>query len=479
MEKTVSNTKFLKNILGFSLPIFIGAFFSVISIPIATRIFEPSELGKINLFVIYSGVFTCLGSLGFDQAYVRFFHEPPNGVTSNVLLGWSLIISGVITAFESILIFFIRDKISMNILGANSSYLIMCLIGYVISSIFLSYAALNYRMRENALMYSIAYLFSVINIKFIFLFSLFLKPMAINAIYIMSIGQCLCAVTMFFLLRQEVDFSEKLRVNALLQLAMFSLPLAPAMLLAMLNNSISQLIINKYLSYSMVGIYSSAVSIAGLISLVQGGFNTYWTAFVWKNYKTEQHRIQMVHHLITFIMITSALFIILSQDFIYYFLGSNYRASKIFFPFLIISPIAYTISETTGLGIGISKKTYIHLFITSLTILINIGLCILLIPKFSLIGAALSSSISALARLFMFTLIGEKYYTCVNNPLKLCLGVGVLFTSAICNVLFFNVALIKYILITIFIFVTYLLYRTQANYILFFLRGLILQKLVK
>lgn len=468
MKKTIDNIKFLKNILGFSCPIFIGALFSIVSIPIATRIFEPSELGKINLFIIYSSVLTCLGSLGFDQAYVRFFHEPPNGVTYRILLGWSLIISSLIVIFESIFILFFHDRISINIIGTISPRLIICLVIYIASSIVLSYAALTYRMKENIRMYSIAYIFSVINIKFIYLFSFFAKTTAINAISFIAIGQCLCAIVMFLMLWNDITFSKKVNINFLIQVAMFSLPLAPTMLMTILNNSISQLIINKYLSYAMVGLYSSAVSMAGLISLVQGGFNIYWTAFVWKNYKTEQTLIQMVHHLITFVMLITALFIILSQDFIYYFLGSSYRASKIFFPFLIIPPIAYTISETTGLGIGISKKTYFHFFITILTILINICLCVWLIPKFSLVGAALSSSVAALVRLFMFTFIGEKYYICVNNFPKLCLGIGILFISAVCNVLFFNIIFIKYIIIFIFIIITCLLYKSQAVFFFFF-----------
>jgi O-antigen/teichoic acid export membrane protein len=59
----------------------------------------------------------------------------------------------------------------------------------------------------------------------------------------------------------------------------------------------------------------------------------------------------------------AALAIIALQDPLFMLLGEKYRPAKSFFPFLLFSPICYTIAETTGLGINISKKTYWNIII--------------------------------------------------------------------------------------------------------------------
>ena len=90
----------------------------------------------------------------------------------------------------------------------------------------------------------------------------------------------------------------------------------------------------------------------------------YWTPFVYENYKTDQKRIEKVHHTITFVMTCFGLLIILFQYPIFFILSNGeYDTGRIIFSLLLIAPVCYTISETLGLGIHLSKKNLLaHIY---------------------------------------------------------------------------------------------------------------------
>ena len=80
-----SKKKFLKNMAGFSMMTWISFLLGFISSPIATRLFVPEELAKFNMFSTYGSLIASACYLGLDQAYVRFFREPPGKSTRKSL----------------------------------------------------------------------------------------------------------------------------------------------------------------------------------------------------------------------------------------------------------------------------------------------------------------------------------------------------------------------------------------------------------
>ena len=59
--------EFLKNLIGFSMVTWISFARGFLSSPIATRLFEPGQLGKVNMFFSYTGLMSTVCYLGMDQ----------------------------------------------------------------------------------------------------------------------------------------------------------------------------------------------------------------------------------------------------------------------------------------------------------------------------------------------------------------------------------------------------------------------------
>ena len=61
-------------------------------------------------------------------------------------------------------------------------------------------------------------------------------------------------------------------------------------------------------SYSL-GIYASAGFFVAAFGVIQGGFRTYWSAFMYEHYKDEQKKIRKIHsYVIVFIIVIFSIF---------------------------------------------------------------------------------------------------------------------------------------------------------------------------
>ena len=80
MSSSVTVATFLKSVAKFSVPSWINFFIGLITVFIGTRIFTPDVYGVLNIFNTSSIAFVGFVCLGMDNAFIRFYHEPPEGI---------------------------------------------------------------------------------------------------------------------------------------------------------------------------------------------------------------------------------------------------------------------------------------------------------------------------------------------------------------------------------------------------------------
>ena len=156
------------------------------------------------------------------------------------------------------------------------------------------------------------------------------------------------------------------------------------------------------------------------------------------------------------------MFIVLSQDAIFLLLGEKYRAAKTFFPFLILAPVCYIIGETTGMGIGISKKTYLNITVFIISVFVNLFFCMLLRIPMGIPGIAIATSMAAIVSMILKTYLGEKHYHVVDSYKYMFFSVTVIIASAIITLLVENIC-VKYTLLLGAAFAAALFFRHELN----------------
>lgn len=466
---------FVRRIFGFSMASWINCAISLISTPITTSLFLPTELGKINLFISFANILIPFIYLGFDQAYVRFFNEPSGKNTTGSTFKFCLIVSACMSCIVSLTVLFGWRFFSNRIIGYDSFLIAISLCIYLFATMLLRYVNLKARMENNVILFCIQSVTTTLIIKLSFVVVAIAEANAFWAILVRSLllllaAFCFSLSALYKFRKERVDCSKA----SVLELCKFALPIFPTSFLVMLNVSLAQLMLNRYADYEMIGIYSNAVTIASIITIVQSGLNTFWTPFVYEYY-TEQSRIQKMHHIVTFFMLCVALGLIAFKDVVYVILvNEKYWASKSIMAILLVSPISDTVSETLGLGIELSKKTYLKLPVYLINIIVNVTACLLLIPNLGIFGAALANAIASLSMLITKTIIGERYYKCSDSYYRLVTGMSIVAAVALLNY-YLNSALLISGIALLGIAVICMLYRTTLVYLVDALKPMLLR----
>lgn len=429
----------LGGILKYSISTWANLFIGFLSVILTTRILLPETYGRISLFLSATSVGVYFFTVGLDGAYIRFFNDSLADNTRFQLLYKNLvIITGLMLVIGGIVLLFFADSLSNALFDINSQLIILMFFLYTYCCIVLRFLNINYRMSFNVKMYNIQNVMLACFGKLMIIIAAFFTKDFFIIVTVLTLGICLLLSVYLTIQRKEfipVDLNGKINISldfkgcwVYFRFALYS---APAYIITYANVYLSQQIISSKMGAYALGIFSSAGIFSTILSAVQGGFSTYWSAYVYKNYRNEQEKIARMHNyvLLSAILIISAL--VLGRDVIYLFIGEDYRASKMFFSLLLLMPILSFVLETTDKGIVLSNKNEILFFITVVTVAVNIIGCIILINYFGVKGAACASALSALVRYILNTLWGQKYYKSISNYSKSIISILIIIVLSV------------------------------------------------
>ncbi len=451
---------FINKFIGFSLSTWISFALSFITAPVSTRLFAPEVLGKINIFNTYSNLFGVLVLIGLDQAYVRFFHERPNNKSLGYLFTFCFSITQALIVVLFVLSLPVKDFISLILFQETDNLLYYLFFLSVLCSATLRYLNLTYRMEKNIKLYTIQGVLMTLVSKVLYIGVGFWDSSYKPALIVLTISHVILAL--IFLLIQYRCFTKLDTFDKFFsaQIFKFALPLIPVSVLAWANSSIPQIVIQHTMDYHNVGIFTSALALANLILVIQAGFNTFWVPYTYENYKTQTGQFFKIHRYLVCVLTIFSLLIICSQDVIFLLLGEKYRAAKSFFPYLILTPVCYVIGEVTGVGINISKKTYLNLIVFGISVISNLIFSLLLNIPLGVAGVAIAVSIAAIISLILKTYLGEKHYHVVDSYRYMISSIFLIIGSATIT-LFISNEITKYILLFLILLFSIIIFRKE------------------
>lgn len=422
---------FIKKFVGFSVVTWVSFALSLISSPIATRIYEPEVLGKINIYNTYLNLFSLIILLGMDQAYARFFYERPNNRSLQYLFTFCISFSYTILALLFILAVPFDTFLSFVLFQESDTLLFYLLFLSLFATTTFRYLNLTYRMEKNITMYTIQGIIIALVGKVLYIGVGFWRPEYKPTLIFLASSNVIFAL--IFITIQKRLFSKLKTIDKIFskELFKYAIPLVPVTLLTWLNSSIPQIVMQNTMDYYSIGIFSTALHLANMVLIIQTGFNTFWVPYAYENYSTQTGQFYKVHKYLLCALTVFAMCIIMTQDVIFLILGEKFRAAKDFFPFLILGPMCYIIGETTGIGIDISKKTYYNIIIFVVSVSANILLSLLLSKLMGVNGIAIAVASSAVISMLLKTLIGNRLYHSVDSYRYIVVTTMVLVISSI------------------------------------------------
>ena len=432
-----------------------------LSSPIATRLFVPEELAKFNMFSTYGSLIASVCYLGLDQAYVRFFREPPGKSTRKSLYTFCTLVPLAFSLVAALVLSFFWRSLSVQVMGTESRsvFVQLCLFSFFL--VLFRFLSLSYRMEQNAKLYTIQGVCHVLVTKLAYLAVGFGDARGQTAILVLTVLMALFCLGCLWLQRSRFDvhFARVIDRPFVQEVCHFALPLAPLAMLSWFNSNANSVVLRNLMGLSENAIYSSALGLAATINIIQTGFNAYYAPYVLEHYQDDSTRFFTIHRLMACLLCLFGLGITLLQTPVFLLLGKSYRSSVIFFPFLFLSPICYCLGETTGMGINIAKKTHWTTIIYLFSAVVNIALCFLLIPSQGMTGAAMASAFSAILTLLFRTLVGERYYKMLETKRYLIYPIVLMLLASFGNLWLTGAA--KYLLLTLLLAVSLFLFRRE------------------
>ena len=398
-----SAENFIGSIFKYSIATWLGFVISGLALVLA-GILGPEKTADPLTFMSATATVMNIGILGLDQSLLRFYAEPPAGHTGDEL-------------------FAVCVRLSLGVMLVLGLFFSLVCPGWLADTLRFHPAELKLYTLETLLMQACFNLF--------YLFAGFFFDSA-YAYALLSIGSfALVAGAFCFLKRKALavrrgSFSRPV----LAQLVPYGLALAPTQIMIYLNSTFSLAYLGNTAGTAAKGVFSFGTRLAQMVSAIQAGFSTFWGPYVFSHYQTENDRICTVHDMLDLLIFAFFACLVALED-ILFWLFPAYADCLPIFPFLMLSVVFSILCEGTVYGIAIARKPVYDTVGIALSTLGNIGLCLLLVPRLGLLGAALALA-GANGAMFVFrTLVGQHFYRTVRTPARtlcgwvLCLGVCV------------------------------------------------------
>lgn len=401
-----------KKILGYAVGPIGSGLLGFISLPIVTWFYPVEDVGRIAMLQVFVSFFVLFFCLGLDQAYVREYHEAKN---KPALLKTVFVpcLSLSILSFL-LLAFYDLEAVSKWLYEIPSTYLSIVTISCFVIALASRFLSLVLRMQERSYAFSMSQLLPKIIFILIIVNTVWLGfSRNTYSLITANVASTILAFLVFaWNTRSEwlLALKEKIDIHALKSAFSFGWPLVFAGLASWGLNVMDRLFLRHFSTYTELGIYSITMSAAIVVTVFAGVFNTIWSPMVYKWMSEDEFDYEKIDTVLEYVVAAIYFFIVFTSLFswiIPYFLPEQYNNVQYLIAVCLLGPMLYTLSEVTGIGIAVTRKTKFSMLCAIVAMLTSAVLNYVLVPQLGASGAAISTACAFLVFFILRTEIAK------------------------------------------------------------------------
>ncbi|TMO71253.1 polysaccharide biosynthesis family protein [Pseudoalteromonas sp. S3785] len=383
-----------KKILQFSIGPIGAAFLSLITLPFVAWFFSVEDVGRLTMLQVVLSLSVSLFSLAMHQAYVREYHEEED---KQALFKTSLIPGLVVLFFVIAIIIFLPFSTSQLLFGINSPLLTFLLLVGVFASFLINFLVHAVRMQERGLVFSATQLApKLFLLTFISLIMLLNLKANFKTLMLMNTLAILSSLLVFLCFTRDTwvpAFNKSVDTILLKKMLQFSLPLVAGGIAYWGLTTMDRFFLRSLSGFEELGVYALAVAIASSVSVVSSIFSNLWhpILYKWAKSEVEQSKVQSVIDNMVILVALIWTMAGIGSFIVPWFLPLEYKAIEYLVVACVAMPLFYMLSETTGVGIGITRRSKYSMYASLLAFSVNFSLNYFLIPNFGAAGAALAT----------------------------------------------------------------------------------------
>lgn len=405
--------RLLKDASLYSVSSLVARGFSLITVPIYTRILSPADYGALDLLSYLAVLVPLFVGAALDQAIARFYHDAKDDLErkrfASSALFYTVFVFVLFIPFVKPLAGMLAHEWLHDQVGEATVILVFILIWmnaiFTIANNLLIYLFLSKRFA----ICSIGNTTLSIGLGFTFVVYFKWGVFGILLGQALSVGAFILLSLYFGSESYGLIFDRK----SLGRMLAYSLPLVPGTLAFYAMQYVDRYAINQLNGLHDVGLYGIGARIASLVNLFLMGFQGAWSPTVMKNFRDNDapKKFQVVFNyyffVVTVILIGLSLF---GREILLLLTTKTFSQGFVVVPLLTLAAILASIGQYFTYGIQIAKKSNYRLYLNFAALTLNVVLNYVLIPPLGIIGAALATVISLTSMTVTGIWLSQQYY---------------------------------------------------------------------
>jgi O-antigen/teichoic acid export membrane protein len=372
---------------------------AVFLLPVYTVYLGTEGFGQIETIVALTAVLVIVLRLGITSAFFRFYFDSEDAARRTLVVRTSFWFTMGMATLGLVVGWIFAEQIS-SWLDLGDLWLVRA--GFVGLWAQMNYAQMTslFRVEERPVGFAIA---SIANVLITIGATIALVVGAHKGAIGAVIGNFLGTLTVYVVLLGYRRYQLGLQFDRGLLKAMnrFGLPLVPSALALWAINLIDRLFINSYKGQSEVGIYSLAVRIASVIVFLMTAFQLAWPAFAY-SIRDDSAAKRTYAYVLTYLLFVTCWMSLALGSLAPWLVSllaphGNFSRSAGAVPFLCFGVAAYSGYSVLAIGVGRTRQTQLNWIVSGAAALVNIVLCIALIPPYGMMGAAVATLVAYVA----------------------------------------------------------------------------------
>ncbi|MGR5503035.1 oligosaccharide flippase family protein [Vibrio sp. DNB22_10_4] len=395
-----------------------SALLGLVTLPLITWFFSQEDVGKISMLHVVVSFTTMMFCLGLDQSYVREYHEFDNKARlfRTAWLPGSL----ALTLVLSIVLLLSNTGLSRWLFEVDSFALSLATGVMMLAAFSSRFLSLILRMNERGFAYSLSQILPkimVLSVIAIYVltetektFSRLLYANVMGGVTILLVLAWNTKDTLKQALLEKIDF-ERLK-----EMLSFGLPLVFGAAAYWGLTATDKIMLRSLSTYEELGLYSVAISFSGVATILQSVFSTIWAPTVYK-WASKGENLEKLQDVTNYMLFAIAILFSLAGMFswlVTFVLPEQYAEVQWLLVACMGAPLLYTLSETTVVGIGISRKSSFSMLASVLAFLVNLLGNYLLVPELGAKGATISTCLA----FYLFFILRTEFSSLLWRPIK-------------------------------------------------------------
>lgn len=424
---STSGGNLLKNTTIYALGDIIPKAINFVFFPILTRFLSPADYGILNYVTSVNNLLTILTFLCLNTYYMVYYFKVDGEKKRRELLGTLSIFVIALNFILCIFLFLIGPALFGRI-GGNVLFYPYLALGIAINffNIFAVLPSCMLRMQERSLLFTTVNVLKSVLTTILTAFVVISLKFGVQGVLYSQLAAAVVFAAVFVGIangysRYVVDF------GIIKKALLFSLPLVPGSLAYFFVTLSDRIFIDKYLTLSDLGLYSTAASLALLLNTISYGAYKAFEPYVFKIYGQSDFgkKIYTVFKNYYLVLLFIGLCIsLLSYNFLVIFTTNQYYPAAKYVPLLVVGCIFSSMSYLFSTVITSSGRTYLNSVISIVGGILSVILNATLI-KYGVVFACFTS-MAALGVMFIcYVYYSQIRFDIVPQLIMFALSAGV------------------------------------------------------